>query len=64
METHIASEPPVVRGKGGRWVSTRCPDPNCCGALTIKEDGWWMCDGLTHKTDDGEFEACNYSVEA
>lgn len=64
MASTTVSEPPVVRGKGGRWVSTRCPDPNCSGALTVLEDGWWRCDGLTHERDDDELEACNHMVEA
>ncbi len=55
---------PVVRGKGGRWVSSRCPDPNCGGSLTILEDGWWACDGLTHKGDHDELEACRYMVQS
>jgi hypothetical protein len=56
--------PPVQRAKRGRFVSTRCPDPNCGGALVILEDGWWCCDGLTHEGDDGELEACRHMVEA
>lgn len=56
--------PPVVRAKGGRWASSRCPDPNCGGSLSILEEGWWRCDGLTHDDHGGELEACNKMMEA
>ncbi len=51
------SEPKVVRGKGGRFIAARCPDLNCDGML-VEEDRDWRCNGLTHKTDDAELEAC------
>ncbi len=55
---------PVVRGKGGRWVSRLCPDPNCGGYLQNEGDGWLRCDGLTHDTNEGELRECTRWVEA
>lgn len=46
----MQDEPKVVRGKGGRFIAARCPDPNCGGVL-VEENGDWRCNGLTHKGD-------------
>lgn len=59
------------RDEQGRLASTKCPDPNCGGALVhevIPENPWtpaqhsWRCDGLTHDTDDGPLRACDHIV--
>lgn len=55
----VGLSPKVVRGKGGRFIPARCPDPNCDGVLVQAGPDWWHCDGLTHKTDHGELEACD-----
>ena len=49
--------PLVRRAKGGRFIAARCPDPNCDGIL-VQEGRDWICNGLTHKRDNDELEAC------
>jgi len=58
-----AVEPKVIRAAGGRFVSRRCPDPNCGGYLQVESDGWLRCDGLTHDTEDGPLRECFHTVE-
>lgn len=57
------------RNESGRFVSPRCDDPNCDGSLTYQperdgrfETDYWLCDGLTHDTDNGPLRACARSV--
>jgi hypothetical protein len=47
----------------GRFVSRRCPDPNCdCGTLQPEGDGFWRCDGLVDPGHpDMELQACAFS---
>ncbi len=48
----------AARNSLGRFVSMKCPHPNCDGALRPEEEGWWRCDGLTHEEPDGPLYAC------
>jgi hypothetical protein len=55
------------RDDRGRFLPIFCDDPNCDGSLELdKEFGsWsWICNGLTHDTDEGPLRACNRSYPA
>lgn len=57
----------ILRTKAGRFVSRRCPDPNCDGALQFNAHGFWagswLCDGLTYLEETGSLFACEESVD-
>lgn len=56
-----------------RFMSRRCPDPNCDGELVYEPPsrmlpagagtGVWRCNGLTHRTEDGPLVACAHIQE-
>lgn len=51
------------RNSLGRFVSTKCPDPNCGGSLVYEtgrtaDGGLWRCNGLTYHTEWGPLVAC------
>jgi hypothetical protein len=51
----------------GRFVSTKCPDPNCGGWLVYEtgrtaDEGAWRCNGLTYHSDTGPLVACQEEV--
>lgn len=48
----------IPRDSSGRFLSRRCPDPNCGGTMQFAQCGWWRCDGLTYRTDTGPLIAC------
>jgi hypothetical protein len=54
----IALQP---RTAAGRFVKTACPDVSCDGRLRPDRDGWWRCDGLTHRTDGSPLFDCAVS---
>jgi hypothetical protein len=55
------------RGKDGRFLLIQCSDPNCDGILQLDYEYGrpsWICNGLTHDTDDGPLRACDRSYDA
>jgi hypothetical protein len=49
------------RDDRGRAVPRDCPDANCGGRLTYDGGGYWVCDGLTHKTLMDDLVECAHS---
>lgn len=53
-------------GETGKFISDKCPDPNCGGNLVPDVNHWgdpvYRCDGLTHEDGDSPLVACDYSV--
>ena len=42
----------------GRFVSTRCPDPNCDGKYLYMDGLSWECDGTTFDDITGPLRCC------
>lgn len=55
------------RGEDGRFLPIFCNDPNCDGSLELDNEfnhARWICNGLTHDTNEGPLRACNRSYAA
>jgi hypothetical protein len=51
-----------IRNAAGRYVSAKCPDPNCNGTLRPEGEDLYRCDGLTFDREDGPLRACKVTL--